>query len=576
MEATKALKTQGVKHTEWRRFTTLVKMLLSDSLKISFDTKNSRKSAIIRIVTGVLLFAAITAFGVVLYRLAITLGIFSLLAFVPEVVPSALSIFIILLAVFNATNGLVKNLYFSNDNRLMITYPCRGSTIFLARLFVYYVNELVRMFIVLSPILLSYVIVSKFPWYSFVWLFIAILIVTAAVVLIGALFSIPWYYVRSFLKRNSLIALFVYAIVFAGFIWLVTWVISLIPDKIDIFTNFGPYFAKIQTLMKGYRHYCWYFLDVTKMMIGNFDGFSLHLLDGEASITLAIFLGIIALLMVFSFFVVNKLYLHLASESFEYDSVGSLTSRFVHARPFFLAQFDKERVLLEKSPDAISALFGVFVFLPIAMALINKVFGAMDTNYRGNEYISAVNLLLVLLVALVSNETIAHLYSDEGAAFALNRSFPKKPMNLLFAKLITPIVLGVVSLIITSCNYWSINQSKLNLQGEPWVSPRMAVYFAIAVCAFYIGHMLFAASSDFCNLNSTFAAQNGATKAQRNVVITAFIIAISQAYLFYLYMDKGDGMESAYLKIMIVGLVFLTLNVILFIRKTKYIFGRGE
>ena len=48
-----------------------------------------------------------------LYRLAITLGIFSLLAFVPEVVPSALSIFIILLAVFNATNGLVKNLYFS-------------------------------------------------------------------------------------------------------------------------------------------------------------------------------------------------------------------------------------------------------------------------------------------------------------------------------------------------------------------------------------------------------------------------------------------------------------------------------
>ena len=253
MEATKALKTQGVKHTEWRRFTTLVKMLLSDSLKISFDTKNSRKSAIIRIVTGVLLFAAITAFGVVLYRLAITLGIFSLLAFVPEVVPSALSIFIILLAVFNATNGLVKNLYFSNDNRLMITYPCRGSTIFLARLFVYYVNELVRMFIVLSPILLSYVIVSKFPWYSFVWLFIAILIVTAAVVLIGALFSIPWYYVRSFLKRNSLIALFVYAIVFAGFIWLVTWVISLIPDKIDIFTNFGPYFAKIQTLMRTFE-----------------------------------------------------------------------------------------------------------------------------------------------------------------------------------------------------------------------------------------------------------------------------------------------------------------------------------
>lgn len=576
MEATKALKRNGLMHTEWQRFSTLVKMLLSDSLKFSFDTKNNRKNALIRFVTALVLFAAITAFGFVLYSLAIKLGIFSLLAFIPEVVPSVLSIFVIFLAVLNSTNELVKTLFFSNDNRLMITYPCRGSTIFLARLFVYYVNELVRMFMLLAPILLAYVMVSRFPWYSYVWLTVSVLLVSAAVVLFAAFLSIPWYYIRSFLKRNSTIAIFVYAIAFAAFIWLVVWFISLIPNKIDIFTNFGPYFSQIQTAMKAYRQNCWFFFDVTKMMLGYFDGFSLKFFDLESLVTLFLLLGLIGLLMVFSFFAVNKLYLKLASESFEFDSVGSLTSKFVHARPFFLAQFDKERVLLEKNPDATSSLFGVFVFLPIIMALINKVFGAMDTNYRGNEFISAVNLLLILLVSLVSNVTIAHLYSDEGAAFALNRFFPKNPTSLLFSKLIVPMVIGVGSLIITTVNYWSINQSKLNLSGEPWVSPLMGAYFAVSVSCFYLGHMLFAASCDFCNVKSTFAAQTGSTKAQKNVAITAFIIALSQGLLFYLYMDKGDGMESAYLKIMIVGVVFLVFNVVLFLRKSKFIFGRGE
>jgi hypothetical protein len=296
----KAEKRLGQTRSELRQFFTLVKMLLSDTLKLSFDTKAGRKSSIIRIVSAVLVFAVLTALGVLFYRLSSLFGIFSLLSFIPEAVPSFLSLVILVFALLNSIASLVKTLYFSPDNRLMITYPCRGSAVFLARLFVFYINEVVRLMLSLTPILLSYLIFSHFPWYSYIWLLVSLLLVTAFIVLFSALLSIPGYYVRLFFKRNSLVAFGVYTLLFAAFIGLVGWAIFLIPNKIDIFTNFGPYFSAIQSAMKSYRDGAWLPYLLTKMMIGSFDGFTIVPFTSQSLLLFLIILGITLLLFVFA------------------------------------------------------------------------------------------------------------------------------------------------------------------------------------------------------------------------------------------------------------------------------------
>lgn len=570
----KAEKRLGQTRSELRQFFTLVKMLLSDTLKLSFDTKAGRKSSIIRIVSAVLVFAVLTALGVLFYRLSSLFGIFSLLSFIPEAVPSFLSLVILVFALLNSIASLVKTLYFSPDNRLMITYPCRGSAVFLARLFVFYINEVVRLMLSLTPILLSYLIFSHFPWYSYIWLLVSLLLVTAFIVLFSALLSIPGYYVRLFFKRNSLVAFGVYTLLFAAFIGLVGWAIFLIPNKIDIFTNFGPYFSAIQSAMKSYRDGAWLPYLLTKMMIGSFDGFTIVPFTSQSLLLFLIILGITLLLFVFARYVTNRLYLHLASESFEYESVGSLHVRLLKKRPYWLSQLDKEITLFLKNPDTFASLFGTFVFLPIAMALINKIFGAMDTTVLGNMYISSVNLLLILLVVLTSNESIAHLYSEEGNAFALNHIYPRSSYYLLISKLILPALFGVISIIVSGVYYGQINAFKLDSNNQPWVNSSMVAYFIIAICAFYLGHLLFAAGLDFCATKSGFISQNSATENQRNVVVSAFALSLALAFLFYLFLN--DGLEGAYLKIMIVGLIYFALNVLLFYRKAKYLYGKGE
>ena len=65
-----AQKQNREKRNEFRSFSTLVAMLLSDTLKLSFNSKSARKASIIRIVTSVLIFAVLTALGVLFYRLS--------------------------------------------------------------------------------------------------------------------------------------------------------------------------------------------------------------------------------------------------------------------------------------------------------------------------------------------------------------------------------------------------------------------------------------------------------------------------------------------------------------------------
>jgi ABC-2 type transport system permease protein len=564
---------------ELRRFWTLVKMLLSDSAKISF--KADKKNAIIRIVTIIATFALLTAFGYLLYRLASLLGLFSLVNFIPETVPSILASVILLISFINSIVGLTKILYFSEDNRLMLTYPCKGYTVFIARLFVFAINEYVRNIVVLVPVLLSYMILFKFAWFMYFWLFVALVFVTLAEVLVAALLSIPGYYVALFMKRNSLAAIIIYMVVFGTVIGLVVWLLGMMPNSIDVFKNWGPYYKQVQNGLNWYSKNLWAMLSLTQFEIGTYNG--AYILNFSLT-TLYVFLvlvGIIAACFAIDVFLVNPLYRHLASSSFEFTSDNAFVGHRVKTRPFFLSQLRKEVILFFKNPDTLMSILGVFVILPIAMTLINKIFGAMSTRTIGNMYISVVNCLLILLIATASNSEVATLYSQEGKAFYLNRVYPRQSYFILLSKILIPALIGTISIIVTTCMYWSVNQSKYQYievgdatVAVPWVSGSMAVYFCIGITCLYLGHLLFCASLDFTSIKSTFSEDGGRSKSSLYATLSSFALSFFAAVMMYLLMKTS--IQSAYLKLMIAGIVFLALNVWLFIRKVKYIYQGGE
>jgi hypothetical protein len=86
--------------------------------------------------------------------------------------------------------------------------------------------------------------------------------------------------------------------------------------------------------------------------------------------------------------------------------------------------------------------------------------------------------------------------------------------------------------------------------------------------------MMFAAGLDFTSLKSNHSAETFATPQERNVVLSAFLLAFLSAVLFYFFLR--DDVSSSYPKFMALGLVYLAFNLWLFLAKIAYLYREGE
>lgn len=555
-------------------FNSLVHMLLSDRMKLSFKTNT--KESIIRVALSIIGFAAITAVCYGIYFVFGMFHIFSLLGYTPLEVPSILTNFILLLTLFGSIFGLVDMLYLSPDNRLMITYPLKNSTVFLARLFVYFISLYVRILTTIGPIILAFLIGHGFPWYMMIWMFFALFLITIALTLVAAALSIPGYYVVMFLKRNSLVASIVYLVIFVVAVVFVVWLLNLIPDQIDIFKNWGPYFTKIQVGLNWYKAHMLPLYDLTVFVTGDFDGF--HVTPFPIS-TFYVFLslaGIDAVFGVVTFMAVNPMYLKLASQSFEFENDKTFSRIHNRPRPWLFGQMAKEAVLVTKNPNSTVSIFAMFVFLPFLIAVMNKIFGAMNTNTRGNLFVTCANVLIIMLVSFNANASISGMYSEEGRAFQLNRTYPRSQTVILTSKLVIPAIIGIVSIVVSCSVYGAINIGKTDIYGNIWTMPSYVPLMTIGLICFYVGHMLFAAALDFTASEKNFAAKTGETKNQRIIFATSFVLAVFETVIFYMMLQDSFSRFQAYLKLMLIGIGFLILNIILYVKKVKYLYQEGD
>ena len=142
----------------WRALSTLVKMQLKEKMDMSY--LRSVKGIIFKLVWLLIEFAAITAVIAVVFNYVKLLGLFSLVKDIPVSVISIIFAVMLALSIVTDTVGLMKSLYFSKDNTVLLTFPATPSLIFLSKLVTYYVFELRKSFMFMVPMFIAYGIVK--------------------------------------------------------------------------------------------------------------------------------------------------------------------------------------------------------------------------------------------------------------------------------------------------------------------------------------------------------------------------------------------------------------------------------
>lgn len=549
------------------RLKALVLMQIRD--KLDFSWLSTTKSRIQKIVLSLLQFIIITGLSIALIYLCQFIGLF----YYSELIDILIVFYsvMIVLTIISCTIGLTKNLYLSDDNKVLATFPVTSSLLFFSKLIVYYFYELKKSFNLLIPITLGFVIMGCMSGQLSIgvlfWMWIPLIFIIGIPVLIGSFLSIPFIYVKRFLDKFSIIELILIIISLGLIIWGVVHLINLIPEDIDLINQWPSIRKAIKNFLVNFKKNIGILCYIVYVFTGSYRSNSLNYRFNWY--TLASFVSLIAFIGVLigiAYFVIKPIFFKMLSKSFEFDKyVFDIEQKNIVRKPF-ITFANKEFRINFRSIEFSGNYFIVYIIIPILILLLNNLFAAMNTKLSGEIMTYAFNILLILLPLLASNSMIATLYSKEGRAGYIKKTKPINPLGALVAKLLFNLVFSVISIIVSVAIFASFTK----------IGIVESIFLALAILLIQYGHIFYSATLDIMNPQNEQYATIGdeiSNPNENKSTLVAFIMSFAIAFISYVFLNESYSSSGSFIfgsvKIFILSLFIFGSLLLMFLLKIK-------
>jgi hypothetical protein len=280
---------------------------------------------------------------------------------------------------------------------------------------------------------------------------------------------------------------------------------------------------------------------------------------GATALRFLLVVGSTAVLLVAGMLIVRPLFYKMASTPFEY------LKKSVKPRPNVLRKRRWAAVFYEwliaiKSTDRMFSNIGILISTPMLIFLLNKMFLAMNTSTLGNSMIVAFNVLIVLLVVLNSNCSLASIFSKEGRSSYLIKTQPSKYPILILSKLLPNTTFGILSIVATLfVMLYTIPATKMQI-----------ILLAAGFGSAYLAHMLYSAELDLMNPQVELYATVGNSDSNPNEMkstVSAFLVSFLATAAVLLLLIEGEG--KVYIKFFGVAFAVLCYRVWMFFAKLR-------
>ena len=542
-------------------FKALVMMQLKDKIDTSFT--KSVKATIFKVVLSLIKFAVITALIYFAFYLLSYLRLVSLLPGIPQNFFNLVFTVMFLLSIIVCTVGLMKNLYLTRDNALLLTFPVKRTAVFTSKLVVYYIYELARNLVYLLPLFIAYGLVNGLPFYYYFWLIIAYPILTLIPVVVGALLSIPLMYITNFVKQYKWLEIGLITLFVAGVVVGLIFLIAAIPENIDIVGSWSTTYWEVQDFLASFSEIFVPFEWLAALAVGERYGSANLMFTSTQWFSLLGSIALIAAVIGLAYLIVRPLFFKMASTPFEYKK-----ERIDHAYKNKAHRAGASAILKEfklnlKKKKKLFSLLCIVIGMPIAIYLLNQIFSAMDTRLAGANMAVAFNVLMILLIALSSSTSIAHIYSEEGASGYLNKTVPRPYLKTLSAKLVVNGIFLTLSIIASVAIFAAFSGYSV------WQSILIFLIIELA----YIAHLLWSAELDIMNPQNAQYRMTGTHVNNPNDIkstIYAFLMAAVVTFLVYFFV--AEDMATVWGKVLVFVALFCALRVWLYVNKIKVYF----
>ena len=542
----------------WRALVTLVKMQLKEKMDLGY--LRSRRKLIFKAAWLFIEFAAITAVITVLFHFVKLLGLFSLVHDIPVSVISLAFGIMLLLSLVTDTIGLVKSLYFSKDNTVLLTFPATPALVFFSKLATYYVYELRKSFMFTIPMFIAYGIVKGYSLIYYPWLILMFVLISSIPVLFAALLSIPVMFGYIFLNRIKVLQYLVYTVLGGAAILFVWQLIGLVPEDINFIETWGSTYWQIQAFLTNYTKTFAPIYAFTELIVGRTVGISSMIFHSGTLPSLLVLLatGIVTLLL--CFLCSKPLFCRMASTPFEFKRKDKIKAKANRKTPPFFSAIKKEFTIGLRSNFFIKLGGVLIIIMPMAIYLLNKLYSAMNTRFLGTQMTICFNIIVILLMMLMTNIDIASVYSRDGSSSYLNKVQPAPYATLLLSKLVFNMVIALIGCAL-AVNIFVI---------ESAISPVNGWMIGIMIYCIYVAHLFASAEKDIMNPQyeqyATFNEQTN-NPNETGAGVGAIIISVVVFVLALFFSSRND--PAAWIKLSAVAAVLAGYKVFTYLSKIK-------
>ncbi len=542
----------------YRVLLTLVKMQLKEKMDLGY--LRSTRKLIFKLAWLFIEFAAITALISVVFYFVKLLSLFSLVHDIPVSVISIAFGVMLLLSLITDTIGLMKSLYFSKDNTVLLTFPATPSLVFFSKLVTYYVYELRKSFMFTIPMFIAYGIIKGYSLYYYPWLILMFVLISVIPVLLAALLSIPSMFAYVFLNRFKALRYILYATLAGGAILLLWRLIGLVPENINFIESWGETYWEIQAFLSGYTKAFAPIYSFTELIVGKTVGLSNIIFHSDTLKSLLVIIGIGLILLVLCFICSKPLFCRMASTPFEFKKKNAIAEKKNSKLPPFISAIKKEFTVGIRSNSFLKLAGILVVAMPMAIYLLNKLYSAMNTRFLGTQMTICFNVLIILLIMLMTNIDMASVYSRDGSSSYLNKVQPAPYAILLFSKLFFPMIIALVGTIFT-VNIFAIESSLVGTD---------AIMIGITVYAIYVAHLFSSAESDIMNPQyeqyATFNEQaNNPNESSSGILAMILSVVVFIVALFL--SSRSDS--TTWIKLAVVASAFAAFKIFTYVSKIK-------
>ena len=542
----------------WHAFITLVKMQLKEKIDMSF--LRSTKKLIFKLVWLLIEFAAITAILTVVFNYVKLLGLFSLVRDIPVSVISIVFAVMLLLSLLTDTAGLMKSLYFSKDNTVLLTFPATPSLVFLSKLATYYVYELRKSFMFMVPMFIAYGIAKGYLLAYYPWLILVFALISTLPVLIAALLSIPAMFAYVFLNRVKVLQYILYTLAAVGGIAGLWVLLGLIPEDINFIESWGDTYWQIQAFLKNYTENFAPIYKLTELVVGKTAGLTNAVFHSETVSSLIILILIDILALVLCFVCSKPLFCRMAATPFEFKKSNSIKERENMHRHAFVSALRKEWLSGLRSNSFLKLGGILVVVMPMAVYLLCKIYSSMNLDYIGEQMAICFSVMIMLLILTLTNIDLASVYSRDGSSSYLNKVQPTPYALLLFSKLFFPIAISLVGTVVTTVLF----------AGFVALSAFESVLVGITVYSVHLVHLFSAAESDIMNPQyeqyATFNEQSGNPNESFSAILSVILSAIVFIAALLLSSKTNDGV---WLRLALITMALAAFKIVTYLSKIK-------